>query len=734
MTAWLRQTLLEGLDDDAFEDWLCVYFREVFGLDLPPQRNGVSGDRQHGVDLYFRNSVGELVGVQAKAYRHTLLTPTKFDKEVRDAHNFQPALSHYIVCTSARRSARLLAHARQATLHDRPNVRVLSLEDLAEDASRYPLALRNLMSRMDVADQHAMRSFLEPLPAVAMAVAAAEPSGITDVALRVIEDWIDVGNPARALRELEHYQGMAPASDCLRVRVRAQFAQGEFAPVLIAARQQLAEVRPLPILLAYGAHAAQIQNDAATADAWLNQAWQLATGVTRAQIVGSYVRVHALRGNTTVDLLETYVRDTLGTPEPVALALADAAFQLGGLERAAHWYRIARDRQPQWPCGAAGNALGAEIWQLIDAGERGKPNTSRLRGCAEELAALVANPSIQLPALQTPMWVNLGHAYQALGEPFEAARAWDRALVSPDCGEDLWVRRCILSANDGVPLPADDLAARWTTPRARIALACACTIHESWDRTQGLLDSVAGDSAASRGDQILAQIERIRLDVRGEDARVTPAHVATMLAFVAPHESEVPLFAWLVDHLAAAGADFTEQVRAGVRAMADDLPVDPLRRLALAESLLGAGLDDIAHRWLASIEEIALSPGREVVHVRAASVLLRLYTSLYRFDEARSLISQLRQHMPQSVVVALSCGRAMEEAGDRQEAYTLLTEAIRGGQQHGSLILSWARIAVLVRRQREAHRLLRSLTLSPSEPPRVSWRLFGLSQASAVAA
>jgi len=707
--------MLEDLDADAFEEWLCVYFQEVFRLPLPPQRNGVSGQPQNGVDLWFKLDGDQWVGVQAKAYVRTPLTAQALDHEIRAAHAFAPPLTKYIVCTTSRRNAALQRHAREAKLHNRHEVSIWALEDLAEGASQYPRALQNLYLRLPAVDQEAMQACWVPTSRAAVAVMSAEAATGMDAALRAVEDWIDAGDPARALAELERYVGSAPAGEIWRVRVRARFAQGDYTAVVIAARDQLGEACPHPVLLAYGAHAAQIQGDAATADAWLDRATALAVGPERAQVVGAYLRVHALRNETNFDVLESYVVTNLSALEPVALALADAAFQLGALDRAVHWYGVARARQAQWHPGAAGNALGAEIWQQIDAIERGAADKVRLSECAEALVRLLDDLRVQQVGLRNPMWTNLGHARRVLGDPTGAAAAWDQALRSPEIGEDLWVRRCILSANDRVPLPPDEVAAQWTTPRARIVLASACTMQGKWDRAESLLATAEADPTASREDRTLTRIERIRLEVRGDDSQVTPAHVGSMLALADSTYADVPLFAWLVDHLTAAGAEWADPLREAVQSAASHLDVDPMRRLALAEGMLAAGLDDIAHSWTQVIEGIALNAMGTVIHVYAASLLLRLYTNAYRFEDARRLATQLRTEASKNQVVALSCARALEEAGDRLGAYELLTHAINGGQRHGSLLLSWARASLVIKRQREANHILRDLTLSPQD-------------------
>lgn len=51
---------LRALDDEAFEEWLCLYFKEVYGLTMLPQRNGRRGQARAGVDLMFCNAAGNI--------------------------------------------------------------------------------------------------------------------------------------------------------------------------------------------------------------------------------------------------------------------------------------------------------------------------------------------------------------------------------------------------------------------------------------------------------------------------------------------------------------------------------------------------------------------------------------------------------------------------------------------------------------------------------------------------
>jgi hypothetical protein len=231
-----------------------------------------------------------------------------------------------------------------------------------------------------------------------------------------------------------------------------------------------------------------------------------------------------------------------------------------------------------------------------------------------------------------------------------------------------------------------------------------------------LIDAARRNLHASRHDLVLVDIEAIALETRGRIDRVTPVHVATMLNHVRSDEPSAPLFVWLVQHHAAAAPEAAGPLREAVLTMAAHLDLDPPRRLAFAESLILARMDDAVAGWVPHVADIALSATGDVVHLRAAIVLLRLFTRTFDHAGARALIAKLRPWAHDQADVALHCARALDEAGDRLAAYTLLTEVIQAGVHDLSVLLAWARFAVVVNRRRQAHRVLRVLTVEPQSP------------------
>ncbi|WP_199100752.1 hypothetical protein, partial [Dyella sp. ASV21] len=215
---------------------------------------------------------------------------------------------------------------------------------------------------------------------------------------------------------------------------------------------------------------------------------------------------------------------------------------------------------------------------------------------------------------------------------------------------------------------------------------------------------------------ILAHVERIRVASAGHDSRVTPAHVDTMLGLVNREEPSLPLFAWLVGNFAAAGPEQGEAVRRAVTELAPLLPIDGTQRLALAEDLVRADLDEAAIGWLPDIEQEAWPERGPVAQPTGALVLLRIFSKTFRWADARQLADQLQVQFPDDAHILLHCAQAFRRAGDRMGAYHLLTAAVSRGVHDGSLIGTWAHLAVSLGRRRAAHRLLSSLQIAPRSP------------------
>ncbi|SAK40125.1 hypothetical protein [Caballeronia ptereochthonis] len=101
---------------EKFEDLTRALFAAVWKAPLA-QKNGRSGQQQHGVDIYGTPEVapGKNFGVQCKGknkgYR-AKATIAEFDAELAKAEKFKPALGHWTFATTAPNDATLQEHAR----------------------------------------------------------------------------------------------------------------------------------------------------------------------------------------------------------------------------------------------------------------------------------------------------------------------------------------------------------------------------------------------------------------------------------------------------------------------------------------------------------------------------------------------------------------------------------------------------------------------------------------------
>ncbi|MBD8898465.1 hypothetical protein [Rhodanobacter sp. DHG33] len=718
MTTTRCATLLKELDETAFEDWLCVFIQEAYDLPVPPQRHGGSGHAQQGVDLYGRLQGGGMLGVQAKAYVKKKLTTTALAKEIADAHDFVPALQRYIVCSLNSRHPRLQGHARMATMHDAPTVELLSLEDLAEQTERLPRAKADLFRRTMGADDvfAFMQAFGDQLRQT-VAIMSPEMATLPDPRLKTIDDWIDAGRPQRALDDLAVYSGAIERATRRRLEMRAHFALGDLALVVDMARAEQREATPHAAILAYGAHAAALNGDTTTADSLLAQALSLMQSATQAEVVATYLRVHAFRHSEDFITLETFARTHLGDLMPVALALADSAFQLGDMAAATAWYVRAKQHRPMWPVGAHMNALGAELWALIQAAMvDGEAIKDRVRAVAVQLEELASEAdALEAISLRIAPRINLGHAYRVLEDYGRAAAEWDRVLTLPYVDETLWLQRCLLCAHPGVPLPDDALATRWAvTPVSRLVLASACSFAGEVARAQALIEQALADPDLSDSDRAIGMIERLRLQSTADDDRATGDDVRAMLALFDAGNRTVPMLGWLASHAPKDDAALWRRVHDALMSLVITVDIDMVRRLIYTDDLLRSDLVDVAMVWLPVIKSDAQDANGQIVSAVAARTLLRLYVCSYRFAEARDLIAQLSASRPDDAAIALACAQALEQAGDRSAAYELLTSVIQRGQRAGAVLRSWAHAAVIVNRRRAARRLMRELVIAPT--------------------
>jgi hypothetical protein len=129
-----------------FESRTRVLFTCVLN-DPNTQQNGRSGQEQHGVDVYgYREQrLDCLVGVQCKKKFKAAVTEKELRAEVDKAKNFKPAISEFVLITTAPRDQKTQEVARTITVEltktDHPfRVTVWGWEDVEENASQHERA------------------------------------------------------------------------------------------------------------------------------------------------------------------------------------------------------------------------------------------------------------------------------------------------------------------------------------------------------------------------------------------------------------------------------------------------------------------------------------------------------------------------------------------------------------------------------------------------------------------
>lgn len=118
---------------DEFED-ICADLLKCMWSDPYVVRNGRSGQRQHGVDIYgkpvrLKGHGSETAGAQCK--RVEALTEEEINSEIEQATGFKPPLEEYLILTTLRRDARLQEYIRTQEDWEINRVEILFWEDLS---------------------------------------------------------------------------------------------------------------------------------------------------------------------------------------------------------------------------------------------------------------------------------------------------------------------------------------------------------------------------------------------------------------------------------------------------------------------------------------------------------------------------------------------------------------------------------------------------------------------------
>jgi WD40 repeat protein len=121
-----------------FED-LCLDLWRRLWNDPDAQKNGRSGQPQAGVDIFGRPDGGpEWAGVQCKRFDEGSLTPKVVREEMAKARKFKPALSRYVIATTAPSDAHCQETARKITKRSSFPVMVVSWDEICHHLEQYP--------------------------------------------------------------------------------------------------------------------------------------------------------------------------------------------------------------------------------------------------------------------------------------------------------------------------------------------------------------------------------------------------------------------------------------------------------------------------------------------------------------------------------------------------------------------------------------------------------------------
>ncbi|EML0203188.1 hypothetical protein ACPF38_003697 [Vibrio cholerae] len=129
-----------------FENLCCDLWAQVWN-DQNTQKNGRSGQAQHGVDIFGRpsNANGKYYGIQCKGkdnYSGSILAVDELNSEVEKASKFSPKIDCFIIATTSVKDAAIEMRAREITEENRKkgifSVHVFGWPDIVDKLSEHP--------------------------------------------------------------------------------------------------------------------------------------------------------------------------------------------------------------------------------------------------------------------------------------------------------------------------------------------------------------------------------------------------------------------------------------------------------------------------------------------------------------------------------------------------------------------------------------------------------------------
>lgn len=705
MTSGFINLCLNSLDSEMLEELVLLYVNEKHHPEPEAQRIGVSGQAQHGVDVYAHvRDLGHM-GYQSKAYAKSKLTTALLDKELELCHGFTPPLDYYAVVTLNNRDAKLQQHARDALLHGQANrVSIIALEDLASIVRSSPILKRQLYDfALHPSDAREISEYLAPVTGTTSSLSTQEIDQSLPDDLRTAEEWVNNGIPLRALAALDARQDRTLQQAVTRIRCRALYSLERYAEVLAIAQAEAGAQTPHAPIVILGALAAEELDKTKVADRLADFALDSATDATLADAVGGCIRLRAKRPGASMPALEAFAEERLGGGERVAVALADSAASIGDARRAAHWFRIARESRPSLALGVQINELATAL--IITTDESNEAELSRIIARLQQLLDSVKDP--EAPSFRRVILTNLGAAYRAAGRSQDAALAWDEALAYKSGQRDIWIHRCLLCEHDNhVPPPDEHLAAMHATdPIAKLAYASALTSVNRLPEAKAIVDEVLLATDTTAAEASIAHVERLRIRLRTDDRQKV---ISDGLDYVTQFDDSLPMLGWLAMQHKHASHDNRRRIDDQLRQI-DPMILSADAVLGIATPVAMSSSGTALGGWIPRLLKISFGEAGELINEHAASVLAEIQADTLDFAGCIATLEKARQTNTESGEVLVRLAQAYYEAGDRKKSLEILQEAIAAPDASALSVRNWAQLAVSLGQGREARKFLAAL-------------------------
>lgn len=442
-----------------FESLCSELWRQLWN-DPDTQKHGRQGQPQHGVDVYGRPRQRSVwAGVQCKGkdnYTNQVVTAAELKREVKNALQFTPKLSRFILATTGPRDAKIQKLARNLTEQNRQKglftVKVMAWPDIVEALDDYPELIEKychvptntgVLRRELQQGLNALKT--EVWVGLAANIVDGERHAEIEQAVRLFRE----NRPSEAKRYLEALKDRVWGTALPNTRYRIE---ANLAIVLLDLHQEIAAGKLFVDALAFKQNDPDAMANAAFGYMLLdqtNKAIELADKVIAQrpfQTQAWCVRIDAALISQPLDSIIEGVPATIRQSADVAFSFSRAARLRGQLAESIRWLRVAiQDDQLQRPALLA--SLGQALFVSVAVEERTRLFGMLLEQEKQQLIeaeTLMAQAWAKLPSDEDrkhwAAWLtNLGLCGRMLGKIAEAKNALSQAFsLSP---ADEYVRR-----------------------------------------------------------------------------------------------------------------------------------------------------------------------------------------------------------------------------------------------------------------------------------------------------